>query len=443
MSVESQKLKRISQRVIELHQSERERPRGWRRRLTTVHRWALMVYHEFLRDEVILRAQSLSFLMIFSLLPLIAGAFFIFTFFAQFGMVQDALQSMVDSFLATVPSTHRAYINDYILRFKDAYLANVTEASGSVGVFAIFILGWVGLQTFNNVDATLNYIWSADRSRPFHQKLGNFIVVAVVAPIILTGGFSVPLILQKFAVTKYFLERFPLLAVLLNYVIPATLLFATFLLMYRFVPVRKVWWRSALYGALFATAAMGIVNAIMHLYFIYGTNTAYGKAAAVPLVGFWIYALWIVVILGAEISFLVQNGRDIFYSCTREPSLREGRGLFQILADLFRAYETGGGPLSFERLRDVSGMDSEKVRANLQFLCDNRIIAECVGDAQKSGGEYTLIRRIDDLSLSDLLEKYYSACFPESGTKMDEVWRSSFEQWTSYFRNARIADLAK
>lgn len=440
MSVNSQKMKSIRRRVTKIRAREVAAGTSWERKFSALQRWAWMLYHEFLKDDVQIRAQSLSFLMIFSLLPLIAGAFFIFTFFAQFGMVQDAIGGMVEQFLGTIPSVHRPFINDYILRFKDSYLEGIARTSSSVGIFALLILGWVGLQTFNNVDATLNYIWSADQGRPFYEKVRNFIVVAVVAPLVLTAGFSVPIILQRLSVTRFFFEKFPLLSVLLNYVIPSVLVLGTFLMMYRFIPVRRVWWKSAFYGALFSTFTLGLVNLLMRVYFALGTQSAYGKAAVVPLIGFWIYALWIVVILGAEVSFLVQNGHDIFAARERGPSVKEGEGLIQVLLALFEAYRDGSGPLRFESLRELSKMDTFQTRSCLQFLTRQKLVVEC--GAGPAAGEYVLAKDIAAISVEELLRKFFALEESSGKSASERAWEKGLDQWMNSFKKVSIPDLA-
>lgn len=377
MSLQSQKVKKVGQRVIRLQEREKGK-HSWKKWGAAIERWALMLYHEFLRDEVNIRAQSLAYLTVFSLLPLIAFGFFIFTFLSQFGLVQDALYGMLENFLSSIPAEHRQFMNEYVLKFKDAYLANLTKTSSSVGIFALLVLGWVGLQTFNNIDSTLNYLWSADRARPFWEKVRNFIVVSVVAPIILVGGFSVPIILQRLPVTGFFFQRFPFLSVLLNYCVPFLLILGTFMAMYRFVPVRRVYWKSAFWGGLFATVCMQLTQVLMHFYFVFGTNSAYGKAGAIPIVGFWIYLLWIVVILGAEVSFLLQNGKDVFLSTLPEPSFGEGKAILITLAELQHAYLEGTGPVSLNTLMEKIDTPVVKFRNVLSFLTQKNLIAPVI-----------------------------------------------------------------
>ncbi len=400
----------------------------------------MMLYHEFLRDDVKIRAQSLAFLMIFSLLPLIAGCFFIFTFLSQFAFVQDAVQGMLDNFLGSVPLQHREFMSEYILRFKDAYLANITQKSGSFGIFALFVLGWVGLQTFNNIDVTLNHLWSADRVRPFWEKVRNFIVVAVVAPVILTGGFSIPIILQRLPVTGYFFSQFPMLSVLLNYCMPFILILGTFMCMYRYVPVRRVYWKSSFWGALFATLCLQATQVLMHFYFIFGTNSAYGKAAIAPLVGFWIYLLWIVVILGAEVSFLFQNGKEVFVNNLPEPTFGEGKALLVVLSVLQGAYQKGTGPVSIEDLLEAVDVDAVKLRQVLQFLMAKGLAVASQTSAEEVAA-YVLAKAVDEISVASLLQDYFASVLQKRTSFVDKLWVKSLQEWIDYFDKLSVSKL--
>lgn len=428
-------LKYMAQRVVAL--------RGQRSFLQRAQRWFWMLYHEFSRNEVQIRAQSLAFLTVFSLLPLIAGAFFIFTFLAQFGMVQDAILQGMESFLGTIPVEDRASIQDYIVHFKDAYLANLTHASGTVGIFALFVLIWVGLQVFDNLDSTLNYVWSSDRARPFFEKVRNFIVISVVAPIFLVAGFSIPLVLTRLAVTRFFLEKFTVLAVLLNDIIPPLLIFTTFLAMYRYVPVKRVGWRSAFRGALFATLSLEVVNLGMRFYFLLGTNSAYGKAAVVPLIGFWIYVLWIVVILGAEVSFLVQNEQEVFASPEDRRSLKHGRALLIILTELFRAFQSGNGAVSFEALGRRSGIGNAGLKRCLRYLIKQELVFEKWNSKTQESDGFALARDAKGISVKDLLEGFFEFGEESTDTAVEKLWRQSVGKWVSFFENTNIVDLAK
>ena len=398
-----------------------------------------MLYHEYVKDDIRIRAESLAFLMMFSLLPLIAGGFFIFTVFAQFDMVQEAMSSGLDRFLSTIPDNHRAFVLEYVLRFKDAYWASVGAKSSRIGIFAFFVILWIGLQFFNNVDRTLNYIWSSDRTRPALEQIRNFLVVSVGAPLALIATLSLPFILRRLPVTGALFERAPWMVPLLNWVLPLLLLFGIFAALYRYVPVRRVRWNSALGGAAFASIALQIVNFGMNIYFRHFTQTAYGKAAVVPLIAFWIYVVWIVVILGAKVSFLMQNGADVLASVDRSPTLRESEALLLLLVHFQESHSKGRNPVRFEDLRDMTEIDAYALRALLDYLQQEKWIVECVPSKKTTEGEYALARSTDGVRMGQILEKFLGHSQPIADERIRATWSASLEAWCGSLKETPLS----
>jgi membrane protein len=440
MSVQAKKLNTIRHRIRKLREREATERHTATKWLTKVLRWLAMLHHEFLNDDVRIRAESMSFLMLFSLLPLIAGLFFLFSVFTQFGLVQDALQDGVTRFLMTIPEGHRDFVQQYVLRFKDAYLSSLQQKSGSIGIFALFILIWVGLQLFRNVDKVLNDIWSSDRTRPFFEQVRNFLVISVAAPLVLIATLSVPLILKRTPAGVYLFETIPVLAWMMNTFLTPVLLFGTFALMYRFVPVRKVRWRSALWGAVFSTVALILANLAVEVYFRIGTQSAYGKAAAVPILGFWMYLVWIIVILGAEVSYLVQNGRDLLVSPFWDPTLREAEGMLAILVELHKAHKEGTNPVEFERLMSITCLHSDRVHGLLDYLERTNLVLECAVADDSSKGAYALARDLGEVRVGQLLGAFFQASLAESSVA--RFWNEAVGKWTDSFGDLGIAELA-
>jgi len=441
MSLQSKRVTALRQRIRQLKEresAERNRARKW---LYWASRWTLMLAHEFIRDDVKIRAESLAFLMIFSLLPLIAGGFFIFTVFSQIDMVQDALQLGVERFLSTIPEEHRGFVMEYVLHFKDSYLQSMQKKSGSLGIFALLVLVWIGLSAFSNIDKTLNHIWLADRARPFGENLRNFLVTAVVAPFLLICGLSLPLVLQRIEATRLVLKTFPVLLALLNLVIAPALVLGTLYVLYRYVPVRRVRWKSALAGALFATVLLNLSNYAIQMYFKFGTHSAYGKAAAVPILGFWIYVLWTVVILGAEVSYLVQHQRDVLASAETDPAVRDGEALLVVLAELFSAFERAEGSVDFDRLLNQTRVDSYRLHEVLDFLNRERIACEAAEDPSSPEGRYVIARDPAGLDLGEILRRYFGTARRPADHPAAVAWEVSTKTWLETFAGKTVVDL--
>lgn len=435
MSVRQQKLERLERRIRSLHDRETREQNVFAKIGFRGMRWLTMLSHEHMRDDVRIRAESLSFLMLFSIMPLIAGAFLVLNVLTQFGLVQDALSEYAERALSGIPEEQREALFSYVLQFKDQYLASLAGKSSTIGIFALAILIWVGLQTFNNIDRTLNHIWSSERERPFLQKLSNFIVVSVIAPIVVTAALSVPMIARKLPVTKDIFERVPVFAPILNYITPGVLMFSLFVALYRWVPVARIKLKSALYGAAFTTIGLQLTNVIMQVYFRFGTNTAYGKLAILPLLGFWMYLCWVIVILGAEVSFLVQNHRDLIYREDREPSFRETEGFLRVLIHLHRAYLEGKNPVSWDELRNISELNGVSLGQILRFAAREGLILSF-------DGQYALARDITRIPISELLDRFIPLS-SRTAQQVSQDWQTAISELIRTFENRSVADYSK
>ncbi len=442
MSRNDLRIEKIQKHIQALALEETQTKEPLKRAWCFTRRWFLMLYNESVKDHVKVRAESLAFLMIFSLLPLIAGLFFIFTFFAQFGMVQEALSSLTEQFLGNIPSEHREIVATYVLKFKDAYLASISGKSGQFGIFALAILIWAGLQTFNNIDQTINYIWSSEHDRPFMEKARNFIVVAVAAPLVIIASLSIPIMLKRFGPTKQLLTSLPWLFNFMNFMIPVTLVLATFTLLYRFVPVRKVQWSSAFVGATFSAIVLQLANIGMRFYFRVGTNSAYGKAAVVPLLGFWLYIVWMIVIAGAEVSYLSQNERYIVRAWGHLPSIYEGESLMRILSTLNKNHAEGKGPVPFPQLFQETHLETGALRRILGYLQSQNYTVPSLATSGSGEMEFVLARDLSRISIRDLLQDYLIKSLPPDYNQgpLGKDFAASLEHWLSYFDKKSIGD---
>jgi membrane protein len=407
-------------------------------------RWFLMLNWKILKDDVTVRAESLAFLMTFSLLPIIAGLFFIVSIFTKFGMVQETVNQVTERILSAFPDEHRVLFTEYVVKFRDGYLDSLSSKSGSLGIFALLFLFWVGLRAFNNMDRTLNFIWFSERQRPFLEKVRNFVFVAVAAPFVTIGSLSVPLILAKTPVTRDIMLQVPFLKTLLNLVIPSLLTWGVFTMLYKYLPVRRVKLSAALWGGLFTTVMVYAANAILQIYFKHGTQSLYGKAAIVPLMGLWIYWVWIIVILGAEVSYLIQNQQYLSKVGRRTPSFFEGECLLAVLLYLQEAYNKGENPVHFETLFNHTLLESDALRRIIRFLERRNIVIQVASNADSVDTEYSLAREMKDMSLRELLNDFLFQDRPRvAASAVDPYFNKSLEKWLDGFENKTIADFTK
>lgn len=403
-----------------------------------IAKWLLMLAYENIKDNSKVRAESLAYLMMFSLIPLLAGSFFIFSFLTQFAFVQESLNSGIGTLLSRFPAEHQAIIMEYGTMLKDRYMASISAGSTKFGIFALGVFLYVGVQTFNNIDRTINHIWGSDTDRPYFEVIRNFLVVAVMAPIVITASLSLPLIIRATWGQK--IEGVLVLSTLesfVGWVIPVALSFATFLFIYKFIPVRNVKWSSAVVGALCGSVGLQFANGLVSLYVRFATQTTYGKAAVFLVLGFWIYVVWLIVINGAQISYLHNDGKYLLKGRDAPPSMFEGYSLMLILSELLKVYRSGGGAISYHQLFEITHLSAWELRRIMSYLETKGWVARVAGGKSLIEGSYILAKDLSAVKPSDILGDFMKAniqVLPANPT--NSLYQKSFEDWATKFDQA-------
>ncbi|HVJ63989.1 MAG TPA: YihY/virulence factor BrkB family protein [Bdellovibrionota bacterium] len=442
MSRQRLQLERFRRGILWADQRESAADSWVKKSFYWVAKWFLMIGHESVKDNSKVRAESLAYLMIFSLVPMLAGAFFIFSFFTQFAFVQESLQNGLHRVLSNFPTEHQQVILEYGTMLKDRYLASISRGSAKLGIFALGVFLYVGVQTFNNVEGTINHIWGADTNRPFFEKLRNFLVVAVVAPLAITASLSLPLIIRASwgksidgVMVLSSIEAF------IGWIIPVALTFATFLVIYKFIPVRHVNWRAAAAGALCGSVGLQLANSLVSLYVRFATHTTYGKAAVFLVLGFWIYIVWMIVIIGAQISYLTSDGKYLLKGREAPPSMYEGYSLILVLARLLKIHKEGGDALTYQQLFDVTHLSAWELRRVMAYLEAKHFVARIAGGESVIEGSYLLAKDISETQPSEILKDFMRAnveVLPES--HQSDRYHRTFNEWAESFDQVGFRD---
>ena len=84
-----------------------------------------------------------------------------------------------------------------------------------------------------------------------------------------------------------------------------------FVLMFRYLPARRIPWRISLVAATFTAVAWELLKGVFTWYVTYVANygTMYGRLATVVVLVFWIYYSAVVFVLGGEVGQVYDLGR--------------------------------------------------------------------------------------------------------------------------------------
>jgi len=269
-------------------------------------RWAiapLRFLYALLRDlikgELGLRAMSLVYSTLFSIVPVVAVSFSVLK---AFGYHRE-LEPVLFEFLQ--PLGDNGYdLTVQIMEFVENVQGTLL---GTVGF--VFLLYSV-LSMIQKVEAAFNFVWHVERPRSLARRLSEYTVVMLVGPIVavvamgLLASIEASAVISKLSgMTGHVVDGTG------HHVAPYVLIVALFAFVYSYMPNTRVETRATLVGSLFAGVLWAAVGALFARVVVYSTRTLaiYAGFAVVPIFLLWIYVSWLVLLLGAQLTFYVQH----------------------------------------------------------------------------------------------------------------------------------------
>lgn len=156
----------------------------------------------------------------------------------------------------------------------------------------------------------LNTMWEAGKRRSgwiaiVLQRAFSFVLVLAAGAIALLSMLAAAALA---VIAAHFKQAVPVPEWLLevaNLVVSFVLLTIVFLLIYRFVPDRRLDWKTLRTGAAASAILFVIGKALLTLYFTKaGVGSAYGAAGSIIAIALWIYYSAQIILLGAEFTYL-------------------------------------------------------------------------------------------------------------------------------------------
>ena len=334
----------------------------------------------FSKDKVQLRASALTFYSLLSIIPVLAIAFAIAK---GFGLDQNLEKTITDMF----PS-YQEVLSKFLPQVRNAI--DDTRVGYMAGV-GIIILFWSVMSLLEQIESSFNHIWQVRSSRPWQRKFTDYLTMMLIAPvfIILCSGITgfIRFTLTDFMSTAQILSFFkPLISFLIK-LIPYILSWITMTILFIIMPNAKVKFISALISGIIAgTIFQFLFWLYVDLQFgILKLSYIYGSFAIVPLFIVWLQGSWIVVLLGAELSFANQNvSRYELESEALNISNYQKRALVLMIMHLIiRNFSKGEKPISAEHIAKSLKIPVRLSRDILQDLTNVNLVSVIHENEQK------------------------------------------------------------
>ena len=239
------------------------------------------------------RAAGVAYYSIISIFPLLLGLIAVFGFFLPSVNLQDALLKFIGNNIPGATNMIKDNV-DAIIRLR-----------GVMSILSIVILFWGASSLFSSISLAINRSWNIIKYREFFIRKANEIGMVFGTGILflLSLGASAIVTLTRGA---FNLPTTNGSAVYLSgRVIAFVLMFAIFLLLYKFVPNIKTQWRYVWQGALLAAIMFELARTLFLFYLEHFANyqIIYGSISSIIVLLIWIYYSSFILILGAEFTY--------------------------------------------------------------------------------------------------------------------------------------------
>ncbi len=360
----------------------------------------LLAIRGFDEDKCMLRASSLTFYSLLSIVPVAAMAFGIAK---GFGFEKLLEKQLLEKF------SGQEEVLIQIVNFAHSLLENTK--GGMVAGIGVLLLFWTVIKVLGHIERSFNDIWELKESRTFGRKFGDYLSIMLICPIFVIMSSSVTIFITT--QVKLIAEKIALLGLFSFFIffilkfLPYFLIWTLFTVIYILMPHTKVNMRSGLLGGIVAGTIYQIVQ-WGYIYFQVGIakyNAIYGSFAALPLFLIWLQLSWLIVLLGAEISFAHQNVDTYEFeqdSLQISPFFKKLLSL-QIAHLVIKHFAQGEKPLTADQISHTLEMPVRLVRQILYELVESGIFSDTTADEDKDVA-YQPARDINIFTVNYIME---------------------------------------
>ncbi len=349
---------------------------------------------DFSEGQINLRAMSLVYTTLLSLVPLLAVSFSVLKAFGVHNQIEPFLLNLL------APLGEKgAEITHRVIGFVENIRVGVL---GSIG---LALLIYTVIELLRKIEAAINSIWKISRPRSFARRFSDYMSVILIGPVLIFTAMGLTATVMSTSVVQALLriEPFGSVFYIASKLTPYVLVCLGFTFVYIFVPSIKVRFRSALAGGVFAGILWQSVGWAFAKFVVTSTKyiAIYSGFAILIFFMVWLYINWLILLLGATVSFYHQYPQ--FLHVKKETLLLSNR-LRERLAFIIMylvgwSFHWGKPALTLNSLVERLALPIEAVQEVLGELEKKSLLVESGSEPP----EYLPARDIDMIKLHDIL----------------------------------------
>jgi len=349
---------------------------------------------DVLSGQLTLHAMSLVYTTLLSIVPLLALSFSVLK---ALGVHQKMEPFLYQFFQPMGPQGIE--MAERILGFVDNIKVGVL---GSVG---LGLLVYTVISLVQKVERSFNMIWRVPEMRSMAQRFSNYLSVIMVGPLLMVSaiGATATVFSSDMMQTLMAVEPFGSLIVAVSRFTPFFLVVAAFTFVYIFIPNTRVKFRYAFLAGLIAGVSWQAAGMIFASFVAGSAKYAaiYSGFAVGIILLIWIYLNWMILLLGASLSYYMQNPGSV--AKRREvqlaPELQE-RVALALMWMVARPFSRGEPAPQQESLEYQMRVPGEITRN----ISDKLIRAGLLSLAGRNGDQLVPGRALDLITVGNVLQ---------------------------------------
>ena len=346
--------------------------RLWYRILQTV----ILVARGFKNQALVVRANSLSFALLFAFIPMLA---MIYAIARGFGFEEMVSEQLAGSFLA------EANVAPVLLGWVERYLE--TARGGLFVGIGLVVLIWAVYAFFNMLENSFNSIWNVKKTRSFARRMTNYVMTLLLVPILVVVTSGISIFLNSTEILASVLSAIePLRKFMLRF-IPFVATSAVFTWIFMAIPSTQVKFSSAIIPGVLMGFLYQVVQALSMFLVVLFTRMSivYGAFSAIPLVLIWLHITCWLLLIGAELAFAIQNNELFAYERDLETISRRYRDyvMLYLLSVIIRRFEQGEQPETAHEMATANQLPIRLVQQLLSRLEETNIVRRVLSEQEE------------------------------------------------------------
>ena len=342
-------------------------------------------------DGVSFKAYGLTYITALAIVPMAALSFSIAK---GFGVANTLKEAMYNNLTGVRPE-----ILDKIYE----YVSNTNVKT--LGAMGFLVILYTVIKTVSSMETAFNQIWNVTQHRSLVRKFSDYLSVMVIFPLLLLATTGLTASLSSNALVETLLSL-KFLGALIRFLLSTgsyVTIWIAFVMVYKFLPNTNVPLKSALIGGVVGGSLWNIVQ-IIYIAFQIGVskyNAIYGTFASLPLFLIWLNLSWMIVLLGAEISWVTAtktNPAKLRGTRTLNPDSVEDLAVAVMLL-IGKRFISKEPPYSPSTLAGALDTDLSLIEKVLEHLENNSLISKLAGEE----ASYQPARALSLITVQDIV----------------------------------------